>query len=150
MAWSKYWRTRWSSRGWSGAKTTSFKGLEICFKSSQGPYHRWCIQGGNYSIQTLRFMWAFCFYFTHWAQKHPRSWGHFILIACNARRVKSVWAQPSLHLICRPHDRLTIGIKLIFRNKLDESGNVIRNKARLVAQGFTQNEGIDLRKSLFP
>ena len=33
-----------------------------------------------------------------------------------------------------------------FRNKLDASGNVIRNKARLVAQGYTQIEGIDLRK----
>ena len=42
---AKDWWTRWSSRGWSGANTTTFKGLEICFKSSQGPHHRWCIQG---------------------------------------------------------------------------------------------------------
>ena len=35
------------------------------------------------------------------------------------------------HLIFRPHDRLTIGTKWNFRNKLDESGNVIRNKAKL-------------------
>ena len=37
------------------------------------------------------------------------------------------------HLIPRSHDRPTIGTKWIFRNKLDESGNVVRNKARLVA-----------------
>jgi len=37
------------------------------------------------------------------------------------------------HLIPRPHERTTIGTKLIFKNKLDELGNVIRNKARLVA-----------------
>ena len=37
-----------------------------------------------------------------------------------------------------------------FRNKLDESGNVIRNKARLVAQGYTQIEGIDFEKTFVP
>ncbi|GJW68161.1 putative ribonuclease H-like domain-containing protein [Tanacetum coccineum] len=31
----------------------------------------------------------------------------------------------------------------VYRNKKDESGIVIRNKARLVAQGYTQEEGID-------
>ncbi|GJW69207.1 putative ribonuclease H-like domain-containing protein [Tanacetum coccineum] len=36
-----------------------------------------------------------------------------------------------------------IGTKWIFRNKKDERGIVIRNKARLVAQGHTQEEGID-------
>ncbi|GJV54278.1 putative ribonuclease H-like domain-containing protein, partial [Tanacetum coccineum] len=36
-----------------------------------------------------------------------------------------------------------IGTKWIFRNKKDERGIVIRNKARLVAQGYTQEEGID-------
>ncbi|GKB64029.1 retrovirus-related pol polyprotein from transposon TNT 1-94, partial [Tanacetum coccineum] len=33
--------------------------------------------------------------------------------------------------------------KKVFRNKKDERGIVIRNKARLVAQGYTQEEGID-------
>nr|GEX88408.1 copia protein [Tanacetum cinerariifolium] len=36
-----------------------------------------------------------------------------------------------------------IGTKWVFRNKKDKRGIVIRNKARLVAQGFTQEEGID-------
>ena len=31
----------------------------------------------------------------------------------------------------------------MFRNKLDESGEIIRNKDRLVAQGYSQEEGID-------
>jgi len=30
-----------------------------------------------------------------------------------------------------------------FRNKLNEQGEVVRNKARLVAQGYSQQEGID-------
>nr|GFC04243.1 putative ribonuclease H-like domain-containing protein [Tanacetum cinerariifolium] len=36
-----------------------------------------------------------------------------------------------------------IGTKLILKNKKDERGIVVRNKARLVAQGHTQEEGID-------
>ncbi|GKG05970.1 putative ribonuclease H-like domain-containing protein, partial [Tanacetum coccineum] len=36
-----------------------------------------------------------------------------------------------------------IGTKWVFRNKMDERGILIRNKARLVAQGYTQEEGID-------
>ncbi|GKF66190.1 copia protein [Tanacetum coccineum] len=36
-----------------------------------------------------------------------------------------------------------IGTKWMFRNNLDENGVVSRNKARLVAQGYNQQEGID-------
>nr|GEX59222.1 retrovirus-related Pol polyprotein from transposon TNT 1-94 [Tanacetum cinerariifolium] len=36
-----------------------------------------------------------------------------------------------------------IGTKWVFRNKLEENGIVSRNKARLVAQGYNQQEGID-------
>nr|GEW15166.1 retrovirus-related Pol polyprotein from transposon TNT 1-94 [Tanacetum cinerariifolium] len=43
-----------------------------------------------------------------------------------------------------------IGTKLVFRNKKDERGIVIRNKARLVAQGHTQEEGIDYDKVFAP
>ncbi|GJY20943.1 putative ribonuclease H-like domain-containing protein [Tanacetum coccineum] len=36
-----------------------------------------------------------------------------------------------------------IGTKWVYRNKKDERGIVVRNKARLVAQGYKQEEGID-------
>ncbi|GJX82350.1 putative ribonuclease H-like domain-containing protein [Tanacetum coccineum] len=42
-----------------------------------------------------------------------------------------------------PKGKRPIGVKWIFKNKTDERGIVIRNKARLVAQGYTQEEGID-------
>jgi hypothetical protein len=36
-----------------------------------------------------------------------------------------------------------IGTKWVFWNKQDQDGIVVRNKARLVAQGYTQVEGLD-------
>jgi hypothetical protein len=49
-----------------------------------------------------------------------------------------VWA-----LVPRPADHNIIGTKRIFKNKSDERGIVARNKARFVAKGYTQIEGID-------
>ncbi|GKE92682.1 retrovirus-related pol polyprotein from transposon TNT 1-94, partial [Tanacetum coccineum] len=49
-----------------------------------------------------------------------------------------------------PMDMTIIGTKWIFRNNLDENGVVSRNKARLVAQGYNQQEGIDYDKIYAP
>ncbi|GKC12064.1 putative ribonuclease H-like domain-containing protein [Tanacetum coccineum] len=46
-------------------------------------------------------------------------------------------------LVDFPIGKRSIGTKWVFRNKKDERGIVIRNKARLVAQGHIQEEGID-------
>ncbi|GJW50845.1 retrovirus-related pol polyprotein from transposon TNT 1-94 [Tanacetum coccineum] len=46
-------------------------------------------------------------------------------------------------LVPLPVSQSVIGTKWVFRNKLDENGIVSRNKARLVAQGYNQQEGID-------
>ena len=54
---------------------------------------------------------------------------------------KQVWT-----LVERPNTNV-IGTKWVFRNKQDENGVVTRNKARLVAQGFTQVEGLDFEET---
>nr|GEY98602.1 copia protein [Tanacetum cinerariifolium] len=46
-------------------------------------------------------------------------------------------------LVPQPRNMTISGTKWVFRNKLDENGIVSRNKARLVAQGYNQQEGID-------
>ncbi|WVZ75916.1 hypothetical protein U9M48_023934 [Paspalum notatum var. saurae] len=43
-----------------------------------------------------------------------------------------------------------IGTKWVFKNKQGEDGIVVRNKARLVAQGFCQKEGIDYEETYTP
>ena len=49
-----------------------------------------------------------------------------------------------------PKKHNIIGTKWIFHNKQDEDGIVVRNKARLVAQGYTQIEGIEFGETYAP
>ncbi|GJR40250.1 putative ribonuclease H-like domain-containing protein, partial [Tanacetum coccineum] len=50
-------------------------------------------------------------------------------------KLEKVWT-----LVDLPNRKRAIGSKWVFRNKKDEKGIVIRNKARLIAQGYTQEE----------
>nr|GFC32314.1 retrovirus-related Pol polyprotein from transposon TNT 1-94 [Tanacetum cinerariifolium] len=52
-------------------------------------------------------------------------------------KMQKVWI-----LVDLPYGKRAIGTKWVYRHKKDEKGIVIRNKARLVAQGHTQEEGI--------
>jgi hypothetical protein len=50
----------------------------------------------------------------------------------------------------RPSDHNVIGVKWVFRNKQDKNGIIVRNKARLVAQGYSQIEGLDFDETFAP
>ena len=45
-------------------------------------------------------------------------------------------------LVPRLADKNAIGTKWVFRNKINEQGEVVRNKERLVCKGYSQPEGI--------
>ncbi|GJX90538.1 putative ribonuclease H-like domain-containing protein [Tanacetum coccineum] len=53
-------------------------------------------------------------------------------------KLQEVWT-----LVDLPNRKRAIGTKWVFRNKKDERGIVIKSKARLVAQWYTHEEGID-------
>nr|GFC53764.1 retrovirus-related Pol polyprotein from transposon TNT 1-94 [Tanacetum cinerariifolium] len=53
-------------------------------------------------------------------------------------------------LVPRPEGKSVIKTKWIFKNKKDESSLVIRNKARLVAVGYSQQKGIDYDETFAP
>nr|GEW56166.1 hypothetical protein [Tanacetum cinerariifolium] len=60
-------------------------------------------------------------------------------------KMQNIWV-----LVDLPKGKRVIGSKWVFTNKKDERGIVIRNKARLVAQGHTQEEGIDYEEVFAP
>nr|GEY43669.1 retrovirus-related Pol polyprotein from transposon TNT 1-94 [Tanacetum cinerariifolium] len=53
-------------------------------------------------------------------------------------------------LIPRQNKVMVITLKLIYKVKLDELGGILKNKARLVARGYRQEEGIDFEESFAP
>ena len=54
------------------------------------------------------------------------------------------------NLVPTPQQKNIIGTKWIFRNKLNEQGEVFGNKSRLVAQGYSQQEAIDYTETFAP
>ncbi|GKD24364.1 retrovirus-related pol polyprotein from transposon TNT 1-94 [Tanacetum coccineum] len=65
-------------------------------------------------------------------------------------RINQFNANDVWELVPHPKSTPVIGTKWVYRNKLDENGIISRNKARLVAQGYNQQEGIDYDKTYAP
>ncbi|KAL8157440.1 hypothetical protein AgCh_002223 [Apium graveolens] len=76
------------------------------------------------------------------ADKH---WSVAIQEELNQFERCEVWA-----LVPPPQDAKIIGTRWVFKHKNDEDGNIIRNKARLVVQGYNQHEGIDYDETYAP
>ncbi|GKF27725.1 retrovirus-related pol polyprotein from transposon TNT 1-94 [Tanacetum coccineum] len=53
-------------------------------------------------------------------------------------------------LVSPPDCAMIIALKWIYKVKLDEYGDVLKNKERLVAKGYRQEEGLDFEESFAP
>lgn len=53
-------------------------------------------------------------------------------------------------MVPRPKGTNLIGTKWVYKNKSDKKGVVTRNKATLVAQGYTQIKGVDFDETFAP
>ncbi|GJU55798.1 retrovirus-related pol polyprotein from transposon TNT 1-94, partial [Tanacetum coccineum] len=78
------------------------------------------------------------------ALKHP-GWVDAMQEELNQFYKNKVWTFVPL-----PYRKIAISSKWVFRNKKDEHGIVTKNKARLVAQGYSQEEGIDYDETFAP
>ena len=76
---------------------------------------------------------------------HGRGWQDAIQNELESLQSHGVWELDTL-----PEGRKSIGCKWVFKMKYDENGLIEKYKARLVAQGFSQQEGIDYKETFAP
>ena len=62
----------------------------------------------------------------------------------NQFKRNNVWT-----LVRKPDNHTTIGTRWVFKNKLDENGIIIRNKARFITKGCNK-KGIDYNETFAP
>ncbi|GJZ48378.1 retrovirus-related pol polyprotein from transposon TNT 1-94 [Tanacetum coccineum] len=93
----------------------------------------------------------FCYYDAFLTAVEPKTYKDALTQACwieamqeelNEFERLEVW-----ELVPRPDKVMVITLKWIYKVKLDELGGILKNKARLVARGYRQEEGIDFEES---
>nr|GFC36816.1 retrovirus-related Pol polyprotein from transposon TNT 1-94 [Tanacetum cinerariifolium] len=96
----------------------------------------------------------FCYYDAFLTSVEPKTYKEALTQACwieamqeelNEFERLEVW-----ELVPRPDKVMVITLKWIYKVKLDELGGILKNKARLVACGYRQEEGIDFEESFAP
>nr|GEW06511.1 integrase, catalytic region, zinc finger, CCHC-type, peptidase aspartic, catalytic [Tanacetum cinerariifolium] len=96
----------------------------------------------------------FCYYDAFLTSAEPKTYKDALTQSCwieamqeelNEFKHLEVW-----ELVPRPDKVMVITLKWIYKVKLDELGGIIKNKARLVARGYCQEEGIDFEESFAP
>nr|GFA01349.1 hypothetical protein [Tanacetum cinerariifolium] len=80
-----------------------------------------------------------------WTKDHPLNNIIAMQEELNEFERLEVW-----ELVPRPDQVMVITLKRIYKVKLDELGGILKNKARLVARGYRQEEGIDFEESFAP
>ncbi|GJR14043.1 retrovirus-related pol polyprotein from transposon TNT 1-94 [Tanacetum coccineum] len=96
----------------------------------------------------------FCYYDAFLTAVEPKTYKDALTQSCwieamqeelNEFEHLEVW-----ELVPRPDKVMVITLKWIYKVKLDELGGILKNKARLVARGYRQEEGIDFEESFAP
>ncbi|KAI5348004.1 hypothetical protein L3X38_000891 [Prunus dulcis] len=73
------------------------------------------------------------------------SWRHAMKAELEMIEKNNTW-----ELVDRPFDKPVIGVKWVYKVKLNLDGTVQKNKARLVAKGYSQKPGIDYNETFAP
>ncbi|XP_019252675.1 PREDICTED: uncharacterized protein LOC109231470 [Nicotiana attenuata] len=73
------------------------------------------------------------------------SWVQSMKVELDQFDKKQVW-----ELLPKPANATIVRTKWVFKNKLNEGGKVVRNKARLVTQGYSQQERVDYDETSTP
>nr|GFA63952.1 retrovirus-related Pol polyprotein from transposon TNT 1-94 [Tanacetum cinerariifolium] len=93
----------------------------------------------------------FCYYDAFLTSVEPKTYKEALTQACWIEAIQEelheferleVWEH-----VPRPDKVMVITLKWIYKVKLDELGGILKNKARLVARGYRQEEGIDFEES---
>nr|GFB24409.1 uncharacterized mitochondrial protein AtMg00810-like [Tanacetum cinerariifolium] len=96
----------------------------------------------------------FCYYDAFLTSVEPKTYKEALTQACWIEAI-----QEELHeferlevweLVPRPDKVMVFTLKWIYKVKLNELGGILKNKARLVARGYRQEEGIDFEESFAP
>ncbi|GJZ61840.1 retrovirus-related pol polyprotein from transposon TNT 1-94 [Tanacetum coccineum] len=96
----------------------------------------------------------FCYYDAFLTFVEPKTYKDALTQSCWIEAMKEelnefehleVW-----DLVPQPDKGMVITLKWIYKVKLDELGGILKNKARLVAHGYRQEEGIDFEESFAP
>ncbi|GKE14187.1 retrovirus-related pol polyprotein from transposon TNT 1-94, partial [Tanacetum coccineum] len=96
----------------------------------------------------------FCYYDAFLTTVEPKTYKDALTQSCwnlamqeelNEFKLLRVWER-----IPRPDKVMVITLKWIYKVKLDELGGILKNKARLVARDYRQEEGINLEESFAP
>ncbi|GJQ91120.1 retrovirus-related pol polyprotein from transposon TNT 1-94 [Tanacetum coccineum] len=110
---------------------------------------------GNINQRTLRSQAQnqsnfFCFISTIEPKNMNEALGDESWIVAMQEELNQFIANDVWELVPQPRNMTIVGTKRVFRNKLDKNGVVSRNKARLVAQGYNQQESIDYDETYAP
>ncbi|GJW10840.1 retrovirus-related pol polyprotein from transposon TNT 1-94 [Tanacetum coccineum] len=96
----------------------------------------------------------FCYYNAFFTAVKPKTYKDALTQSCWIEAMQEelneferlrVW-----ELVPRPDKVMVIILKWIYKVKLDELGGILKNKDRLVARGYRQEEGIDFEESFAP